>query len=281
MQLSVVVPLFNESEHVDELVDRLVATGRSLGLPFEVLLVDDGSADDTCAKVERRTEPEVRLVRMPRNSGQFMAVKRGLSESRGALVAMLDGDLQDPPELIAEMVRVAQAEERDPVAVYAVKSSRSESLTFQLAQGVFHGLQAALAVTPIPFGASSYCLLSGRLAHRVGALPLRWGNVAAVVAGLGVHGTIVTYDKAARTSGSSRLGLGGHLREAAWSLAITGAAGRLGAAVAVAGFLTGVALWRTRRRGATAVALSAGLVGAVALAGGRVVRRRFGARAAG
>src|SRR3954469_9142529 len=102
--LSVVVPLHDEEETVPELYRRI---GEALGgVPFELLLVNDASSDTTGRVIDELAEvdPRVRVLPLSRNLGHRPALTAGLEHARGDAVAMLDGDLQDPPELIAEML---------------------------------------------------------------------------------------------------------------------------------------------------------------------------------
>lgn len=104
--LSVVVPVFNEEENLDRLCDRLLPVLRGLGVPFEAILVDDGSRDRTLEKLEAqaRRNPEILVRSFPRNFGQHAAVTAGFAASRGEFVVTLDADLQNPPEEIPRLV---------------------------------------------------------------------------------------------------------------------------------------------------------------------------------
>jgi len=278
VELSIVVPLYNERGNVGELVKRCCASARAASDSFELLLVDDGSLDGTADEAERCGDPGVRVIRMAQNVGQFSALKAGLALARGTHVVVLDGDLQDPPELIGDMV--AHARRTRARAVYAIKTSRREGLLFRVAQAMFHGIQGALARAPIPSGASSYCLVDRDLAARLAGVPLGSGNVAAVVAALGVRGATLPYTKAARRDGPSRLGLVGHVREAVAALALTGAMARLGWAAGVL-FATGAIATCTLGGQAAvigALAAMAAVAAAGAMAADRAVDRALAPR---
>lgn len=243
--LSVVVPLFNEAATLPELVARCVRAAE-LACPegWELLLVDDGSTDATEAVFAGLERPEpVSLLRLDANQGQFRALQHGLRQARGELVCLLDGDLQDPPELFAELVAALGAADADVAAAFAVKSRRHDPLAFRLAQGAFHRLQAALSKGSLPLGASSYCLLRAEAARQVAAVRWRHGNVAAVVAALGQRSVIVPYVKAARADAASRIGLAGHIGEGVAALAMTGALGRLLRIGAAGAGLGALAAW--------------------------------------
>jgi undecaprenyl-phosphate 4-deoxy-4-formamido-L-arabinose transferase len=109
--VSIVVTLYNEAESVDELYRRAVAALEGAGLAFEILFVDDGSADGTWGEVKRlhALDARVRGVRFRRNAGQHPAMHAGLSRARGDVVVTMDGDLQNPPEEIPRLVAAVEA----------------------------------------------------------------------------------------------------------------------------------------------------------------------------
>ncbi len=110
-ELSVVVTLFDEGVYVDELYRRTVATLEGMGRPFELLLVDDGSTDDTFARLEliHGRDHRVRVVRFKRNFGQHLAMHAGLARARGGVIVTMDGDLQNAPEEIPSLVAAVEA----------------------------------------------------------------------------------------------------------------------------------------------------------------------------
>ena len=104
--LSVVVPLFNEESNVERLHDRLVDSLADLGMSYELVIVDDGSLDATPRLLERlrTSDPSVVVIRLSRNFGHQAAVSAGLDHARGRGVIVMDGDLQDPPEILPRLV---------------------------------------------------------------------------------------------------------------------------------------------------------------------------------
>ena len=121
VNVSVVVPLFNEEENVPELHRRLTASLGPLGVPYEIVLVDDGSRDATPGMIDNlaRRDPHLAVVHLSRNFGHQAAVSAGLDHARGLAVMVMDGDLQDPPEVIPDFV--ARWREGNDV-VYAVRT---------------------------------------------------------------------------------------------------------------------------------------------------------------
>jgi len=110
-QLSVVVTLLNEADTVQELTRRTVATLDTLGVPFELIFVDDGSTDDTFARVERlhAADSRIRAVKLKRNFGQHPAMHAGLVRARGDILLTMDGDLQNAPEDIPKLYEAVVA----------------------------------------------------------------------------------------------------------------------------------------------------------------------------
>lgn len=245
VELSIVVPLFNEEQSVSELLRRLGTAARDTGRAFELVLVDDASTDNTAQMLGYASSMDAthRVVTLPMNGGQFRATREGLSSARGAMVAVLDGDLQDPPELLKALVNTLE-EHPDVDVVFAVKSSRNDPPWMKAGQAVFHALQNRLARTPFPQGAGSYCLMRHDTARRVGALGVNEANLSAVLAAMGVRAASVSYEKDARRHGTSRVGLVRLTSEAIESLALTGALERLGylAAATIAGMTMTVGL---------------------------------------
>src|SRR5690349_12816042 len=131
MLLSVITPMFNERETVDHFVGRLRPVLDGLEAPYEVVAVDDGSTDATVSRLlQLRAEwPQLRVVSLRRNVGHQTALRAGFQAARGDYVISIDADLQDPPEVIAEMLAVARRDQVD--VVYGVRSDRSTDSMFK------------------------------------------------------------------------------------------------------------------------------------------------------
>src|SRR5690348_16051586 len=129
--LSIVIPVYNEEDVLPLLVDRLRPVADGLGVTYEVLTVDDGSTDDSPVVLQRltRTWPQLRVVRLRANAGHQAAISAGLATARGDYVVTLDADLQDPPEVIADML--AQTRTHGVDVVYGVRSDRSTDSAFK------------------------------------------------------------------------------------------------------------------------------------------------------
>jgi dolichol-phosphate mannosyltransferase len=129
--ISIVIPCFNEEEVLPQTLNRVHAAGQATGLSYEIVLVDDGSADRTWEIIASgaRHDDRVRGVRLSRNFGHQMALTAGLERARGSEVLVIDGDLQDPPELLGVML-AKRAEGFD--VVYGQRRSRAGETWFKL-----------------------------------------------------------------------------------------------------------------------------------------------------
>ncbi|RLD35571.1 MAG: glycosyltransferase [Bacteroidetes bacterium] len=136
--ISLVIPLYNEEKLVDELVSRSVKVLNEIGDDFELIIIDDGSKDKTLDKLIHRkeTEKRIKIISLSRNFGHQAAITAGLEFARGDFVAMMDGDLQDPPELIKKMYNLLKSGSFD--IVNGKRKSRKEGIQKRLLISIFH-----------------------------------------------------------------------------------------------------------------------------------------------
>jgi dolichol-phosphate mannosyltransferase len=135
---SLVVPIFNEEEIIDELVRRTISSIESFITDYEVIFVDDGSTDHSLAKILnwQRANNKIKALTLSRNFGHQSAYTAGLEHAKGEIVAMMDGDLQDPPELLGDMFRKIKNEGFDVVS--GKRTGRKGNRTRNLSTSVFH-----------------------------------------------------------------------------------------------------------------------------------------------
>jgi dolichol-phosphate mannosyltransferase len=209
--LSVVVPVYNEEHTLRELHHRLAAVLGPVG-PHEVVFVDDGSQDASWPILEElaRHDDHLRLVRLSRNFGHQAAITAGLDTARGDAVVTLDGDLQDPPELIPELV--ARWREGYDV-VYAVRAERAGEARWRLtAITLFYKLLRRIAGNQIPENVGDYRLLSRRVVDALAGMPERARFIRGMTSWVGFRQTGVEYQRDARYAGESKYPLGKLLR---------------------------------------------------------------------
>jgi dolichol-phosphate mannosyltransferase len=206
--LSVVVPMFNEESVLPLFARRLRGVLDEHGEPYEVVAVDDGSSDATPAVLagQRRGWPQLRVVRLRRNSGHQAALTAGLFRARGDYVASIDADLQDPPETIVEMLRLARSEGLD--IVYGVRSDRSSDSPFKRwTAGLYYRLVRRLVGNGIPAQAGDFRLLSRATVEALRELPERRPVLRLVVPWLGFPSGEVGYVREERAAGRTKYSL--------------------------------------------------------------------------
>ncbi len=211
--LSVVVPLFDEAEVLPLFTARLRPVLDQLQLNYEVVVVDDGSRDQSpvLLAAARRTWPQLRVVRLRANSGHQAALCAGLAVSRGDWVVSIDADLQDPPEVIADMLSAAHTEQVE--VVYGVRTDRQHDSWFKRTTATaFYLLLGRLAGHPGPAQAGDFRLMSRATIRAVNELPEQHRVLRLVVPALGFPSTEVGYQRASRAAGRSKYPLRAMLR---------------------------------------------------------------------
>ncbi|CAL9327129.1 glycosyltransferase family 2 protein [Streptomyces sp. SudanB182_2057] len=200
--LSVVVPVFNNATTLPELQLRLRRALAPIGT-FEVVYVDDGSADGSVDVIRalHREDRTVRLLRLSRNFGQQAALSAGLDLARGSAVVMLDADLQDPPELIGDLVERWRAG-HDVVCM--VRRNRKEGPLKRLAYGLFYRVFRYLADIEVPLASGDFSLLDRKVVDVLRGMPERSRFLRGLRSWSGFRQTSIEYDRPLRPSGESQ-----------------------------------------------------------------------------
>lgn len=203
--LSVVVPMYNEESVLPLLAHRLRAVLDGLGEAYEVVAVDDGSDDGTAAGLTalRAGWPQLRVLRLRRNSGHQAALVAGVLRAAGRYVVSIDADLQDPPETILAMLALARADGLD--VVYGVRVDRSTDSRFKrwTADG-YYRLMRRLVGKQVPAQAGDFRLLSRAVVEALRELPERAPVLRLVVPWLGFPSGEVAYQRAERAAGRTK-----------------------------------------------------------------------------
>lgn len=207
-ELSIILPVFNEAETVHGLIGRLDALVSTLAFSVEVVFVNDGSRDDTEVTLLAAIagKPGMRLISLSRNFGHQMAVSCGMAEARGSAVAVLDADLQDPPELISEMHEKWRS---GSDVVIARRRSRKGESWFKLftAKCFYRGL-ARMTDVPIELDAGDFYLLDRQVVEVLNRCPEHSRFLRGLVAWAGFRRAVVLYDRQPRRFGRSNYTLG-------------------------------------------------------------------------
>ena len=206
MDLSIVVPVYNEEGNVAPLVERIAGIAERLeGIAtYEIILVNDGSRDGTLAKIreEMRRRTDIVLVNLSRNFGHQLAATAGIDIAQGDAVVLMDGDLQDPPELIAEFT--ARWREGYDV-VYAVRRKRKGESAFKvLSARVFYRTIKRLTNVSIPVDTGDFRLMSRRVVEALKRSHERHRFLRGMVSWVGFNQIGVEYDREERLSGTTK-----------------------------------------------------------------------------
>ena len=202
IEISVVVPAYNEEENLDALWHRLRPVLDAVG-GGEVVLVDDGSRDATWSEITRlaASDGRVRGLRLSRNFGHQAALSAGMADARGRTVCFLDADLQDPPELIQQLLEQWRAGNQ---VVYAVRRNRKEGLAKRLAYRSFYRLYRRLANIDVPLDSGDFALLDRTVVDRILALPEHNRFLRGLRSWVGYRQVGVEYDRDARNAGEPK-----------------------------------------------------------------------------
>lgn len=201
--LSVVLPVHDEQENLPELYRRLLAALEPVeGLgPFELIFVDDGSRDASAGIITSlaANDARVKLLRFSRNFGHQAAMAAGLDHARGAAVVLMDSDLQDPPEVIAEMV----AAWRDGgEVVYAVRQARKEHIAKRACYHAFYRLvRWWSAPLDVPLDSGDFCLLDRKVVDAIVALSEQKTFLRGLRSWVGFEQVPLRYERQARSAG--------------------------------------------------------------------------------
>jgi polyisoprenyl-phosphate glycosyltransferase len=212
--VSLVLPVFNEERVLAELLRRLSLLLREQDQAgrWEVIFVNDGSADGTRQHIERacQTEPRFRLINLSRNFGHQIAITAGVDRADGEAVVVMDADLQDPPELISDMLQ-RYSEGYD--VVYAVRRQRHGESWFKRASAaLFYRMLKRVVGVDIPADTGDFRLMSRRAVLALRGLREANRFVRGLVAWVGFRQTAVHYDRSARFAGDTHYPLHKMLR---------------------------------------------------------------------
>lgn len=213
--LSLVVPAFNEEEAMEQSFERTYRAMSSIGYPFEIIYIDDGSRDRTWEIISRlaREHEEVKALRFSRNFGHQLAVTAGMDEAKGDAVIIMDADLQDPPEVIADMVK---AWEQGADIAYGKRMHRKgETAAKKLTAWCYYRLLNFMSAYPIPLDTGDFRLLDKAVADEFKVLREHNRFLRGMSAWLGYNAVPVEYVREERCAGKTKYTLKKMLRLAA------------------------------------------------------------------
>lgn len=211
--LELVIPLFNEMEVLPQLVERSIAACQKAGMSWRILFVDDGSRDGTAEWLarhiewfDRATHPlgELSLIKLSRNFGQQQAILAGLDATVADCVVVMDGDLQDPPELICRMVQLWQ---EGGEVVIPQRTSRQETPVRAFGFWLFHRLFHYLSDSDIPARTGNFCLLDRVAVRAIGRLCERHRYLPGLRGLVGFRQTLLPFERPPRAAGQPKQSL--------------------------------------------------------------------------
>jgi dolichol-phosphate mannosyltransferase len=276
IDLSVVVAVYNEHpDNLLRLLDRLEQVIAPLAISYEVVFVNDGSRAETSKALQSMAlkYKHVKLVVLSRNFGQQAAISAGFNHARGQAIVNIDSDLQDPPELIPEMLKYWRA---GYDVVYAQRSSRRDRLFKRFTASIFYRLLASISSVEIPRDTGDFRLIDHRIVHTLNQLPEKTRFLRGQIPWLGFKQIGIPIDRGAREVGEStytlkkllQLAMDGLLALSSAPLLMIPTAGLI---VFAAG-LIGLAIWFCTKLGSPLVLDAAGLLaGCTILTGMQII----------
>ena len=202
-RLTVGIPIYNEAETIPELGRRLRHVLDGLPVPAEVILVNDGSSDDSRDRLRdlAAADPRFKLIDFSRNFGHQAALYAAMTRASGDAVVLMDGDLQDPPELIPRLL--AKWEEGYEV-VLAVRRKRKEGWLKRAAYSIYYRLLRSVAYVPIPVDSGDFSLMDRKIVRLVCDMPERNKFLRGLRAWAGFRQTAIEYERDARYAGETK-----------------------------------------------------------------------------
>ncbi len=203
--LSVVAPCYNEQQVLPEFLRRMCSVVERLGFDCEIILVDDGSRDDTWAIIRAAAldHPHILGIRLRRNHGHQIALSAGLAATRGDWVLLIDADLQDPPELLPAMIALAHTAGAD--VVYGQRRERAcETIFKRTTASAFYRLIGWLSEIDIPRDTGDFRLITRQVADLLTAMPEQHRFLRGMVAWIGGRQVPLLYDRDARHAGLTK-----------------------------------------------------------------------------
>ena len=201
-KISIIVPIFNSASFMDKLLQAIETERLKFNWNLEVVLVDDGSKDNSFEKIEELNKQfgYIKGIKLSKNFGHQIAVKTGLSYSTGDYVAVIDDDLQDPPSLLP--VFFDYLENGYDVA-YGIRKKRKESLLKKLSYNGFYRILKGLSKTNIPLDSGDFCVMNRQVVNSMLLLKEQNPFLRGIRAWVGFKQLGVEYDRASRIQGIS------------------------------------------------------------------------------
>ena len=203
--ISVVIPIYNEEENLPNLTKRLVDVLCRYA-QFEILYVDDGSKDRSVEIItaQAKQHPSIKLLKLSRNFGHQEAITAGLAHCSGDAVIVMDGDLQDPPEVLPLFIEKWQ---EGYEVVYAIREKRKEHIFKKIAYYIFYRLMRYLSNIEIPLDSGDFSLMDRKVVDLLNKIPEKNRFIRGIRSWLGFRQTGIAYERHARFAGVPKYNL--------------------------------------------------------------------------
>ena len=205
VEISVVLPVFNEEESILKTISRVRKTLDGMRKDYEVIVVNDGSHDRTLSILSRASEtfPQLRVINLARNSGHMAALTAGLDNSKGRWVVSMDGDGQDPPELIPDMISEAVNNHSD-ICFMVRLDRKQDAWRHRLFSPIFYKALNRATGGKAPLQAADFRLMSDRVVDTLRNLPETNRIYRVITPELGFSSVSLTYNRQTREAGESK-----------------------------------------------------------------------------
>jgi glycosyltransferase involved in cell wall biosynthesis len=202
--LSLVVPMHNEEDSIEQFMTRALPAVEQVGCDYEVVCVNDGSTDRTLELLEsaRARDHRIKIVDLARNFGKDLAMTAGIDHASGDAIIPLDADLQDPPELIPDLV--AKWREGNDMVVAIRRDRRGDSFVKRLSANLFYRAIGRMSDVPIPANAGDYRIMDRRVIDALKSMPERNRFMKGIFAWVGFKQASIVFDRPARVAGTSK-----------------------------------------------------------------------------
>lgn len=204
VEISIIVPCYNEEEGLDLLFERLFTVLNNLNLSYEIVCVDDGSRDKTLERLidYHHRYHAIKVISLSRNFGKDIALTAGLENAQGQAIIPIDADLQDPPELIEELIE--KWRQGYDVVSGKRRSRQGESWVKKTTANVFYRIISRISSVPIPRDTGDFRLLDRRVVDAIKTMPERTRFMKGLFAWVGFKQTYIEYDRPNRVQGNTK-----------------------------------------------------------------------------
>jgi dolichol-phosphate mannosyltransferase len=202
VHLSVVIPVYNESSLIDELVKRVKTNVKLITEDYEIIIVDDGSQDNTWKSIENeaKSENKIKGLKFSRNFGHHYAITAGLHKSKGEWVVVMDGDLQDRPEVIPDLYEKAQT---GFDVVFVSRQNRPEKLYYRILQKIFYWILNTLSGMEFDSRQANFSIINRKVVEAFKSFSENARFYGSTIRWLGFHSSNILADHGNRYSGKS------------------------------------------------------------------------------